>query len=252
MNKPPTNPTPFDGYEIPDIKLSTDLTDDSYYWSPKDNEWLSAFSLSDATIEGMILVDARFCRKIQPATKQEPQTEYEHNYGPLESGVRPFAGCRCMRPGANGSGWVDVPPDGFFDAARREMEAVGWIFAKPFTPESEPVERTLQTLIRELATELEAYDREQECERPVWGAEDFIRKIRPALAELQALADKEKPEPECVELPLLAPPTVYDLLDEIRTNYGYVHDDLQVPVSLQNWAESVTKLLGVLAQGSQK
>jgi len=47
-------------------------------------------------------------------------------------------------------------------------------------------------------------------------------------------------------------PTIYDMLDELRTNYGYVHDDLQVPVSLQKWAESVTKLLGVLAQGSQK
>jgi len=45
---------------------------------------------------------------------------------------------------------------------------------------------------------------------------------------------------------------IYDLLDEIRTNYGYLHDDLQVPVSLQKWAESVTKLLGVLAQENRK
>jgi len=185
MNKPPTNPTPLDGYEIPDIKLSTDLTEDSFFWSPRDGEWLSTFPLSDSMIEGMILVDARFCRPIQPATKQEP-----------------------------------------------------------FTPESQIEVRGLAEIVDELREPMDEIGRLTN-DAPASGT---VTRLLSLYSELQALADKEMPSSD----PFDPERERYDMLDLVRKEWGKIHSDLNVPVSIQHWAESVTKLLGVLAQENRK
>jgi|SRR6185312_3727133 len=197
-NQPPTNPTPFDGYEIPDVKLSTDLTDDSFFWSPRDGEWLSTFPLSDSMIEGMILVDARFCRKIQPATKQEPQP-FEIDGDPfvlVESDQIIDEDCAEKSVSSRANRWYRVSRQ-HIGQTPNNLPLLR--FAKPFTPESQ-VENS-NGMVR---------DGWVKC--PICGESDMQRDKVPDedlyaifctnhacasnggdnWSELQALADKEK------------------------------------------------------------
>lgn len=185
MNKPPTNPTPFDGYEIPDIKLSTDLTEDSFFWSPRDGEWLSTFPLSDSMIEGMILVDARFCRPIQPATKQEPQPfEIENFEIDLRDLHESMQNC--------GVDYTDAANElgRLLTKLQDHCERIVTKRSKPFTPESQVERRGLDEIVDTFRSNLAYYD--EIGSGGNGNVTVLLRAVRDRFTELQALVDKEK------------------------------------------------------------